>query len=126
MKLEYQVCTLEQAKKLHELGVAQNSLFYYYQDKVPSNPNMYYFGYKQDSMPFQISFSQKGKLSTSNIHAEYSAFTVSELGVMLPPANDLQVESFKTEAECRASMLIELMQRNIITNKQCNQRLTDN
>jgi|HubBroStandDraft_2_1064218.scaffolds.fasta_scaffold16400_5 hypothetical protein len=69
MNLEDQVCSLEYAKKLKELGVKQESYFYYY-------PN---------------SFNKEGYYivcdDTRNIEINdkfISAFTVAELGEMLP------------------------------------------
>lgn len=63
MTLEQQVCSLEMAKKLKELGVKQESLFnYYWQDRQ--------FGGK-----YILRFSRGSK------SREYiSAFTVAELG----------------------------------------------
>jgi hypothetical protein len=66
MKLEDQVCALEYAKKLKELGVKQESLFYWIKEDSP------YIWYNSNNYP---------------IHAEkfyYSAYTVAELGEMLP------------------------------------------
>lgn len=64
MKLEDQVCTLQSAKRLRELGWAQNSLFYW-------------TGRDSDIS----SFSVEMKPYASNV---YSAYTASELGEMLP------------------------------------------
>lgn len=69
MKLEHQVCNLELAKRLKDLGVKQESLFYWVQNLS----------------------SGKIGLITANAPADdhydnyYSAFTVPELGEMLPP-----------------------------------------
>lgn len=62
MKLENQVCSLELAKKLKELGVKQKSLFcWVYQDDIERYELVYMPG-----------------------HHWVSAFTASELGDMLP------------------------------------------
>lgn len=67
--LEQQVTSLELSKKLKELGVKQDSLFYW----TPSNAyNKYYIsdiGYRLTPIPSEN---------------EYSAFTVAELGELLP------------------------------------------
>lgn len=63
MKLENQVCSYEQAKTLKKLGVIQDSLFYH------TNSD------KWGVMP------RKSIDFTGNPH---SAFTVAELGIMLP------------------------------------------
>lgn len=84
MKLENQVCTIEQAKRLMELGVAQDSVFYHYQEKTPTNPNSTYYGWRQDGMFWELSRTGKpSRVSTNRIHKEYSAFTVAELGAMI-------------------------------------------
>jgi len=72
MKLTDQVCSLELAKKLKELGVAQKSYFYWYTDgrntcvetKTDYVRGVYGYGGDKDAV--------------------YSAFTVSELGEFLP------------------------------------------
>lgn len=78
MKLEQQVCSLELAKKLKELGVKQESLYSF-------------------MLPLATGFSSKEKITDGSyilgeikewgiIHLEdyISAFTVAELGEMLP------------------------------------------
>jgi hypothetical protein len=62
MKLEDQVCSLEYAKKLKELGISQESLFCYTND------------YDLEFLPSEI----------RNCNICISAFTVAELGEMLP------------------------------------------
>jgi len=72
MKLEDQVCSLELAKRLKELGVKQESYFYWISDEdenfvVPTGT------YDWGDWPGYEKFEPK-----------YSAFTVAELGEMLP------------------------------------------
>jgi len=64
MKLKDQVCSLELAKKLKKLGVEQESLFNWVNEKLT---------FEQPSKEFKVA-------STS----WYSAFTVAELGEKLP------------------------------------------
>jgi len=78
------VCTRKQSKRLKELGVAQSSLFWHTQDKTPTNPNVHYYGWSQESMPWIIYFGQRSLISTSNIFEEYQAYTSEELGNLLP------------------------------------------
>ncbi len=70
MTLEQQVTSLELSKKLKELGVKQESLFYWYDNKQVggTEQTLVYFG-------------DKGPLHSG---LYYSAFTVAELGGMLP------------------------------------------
>lgn len=66
MKLEQQVCSLELAKKLKELGVKQESLFWW----KPKIEGGHELRYRESGM--------------SVFYEDYSAFTVAELGEMLP------------------------------------------
>ncbi len=131
MKLEDQVCSLELAKRLKELKVKQESLFYY----------------NSKTMKLQKGFTshadEKGLCRWS-----ISAFSVAELGEMLPPYISIKVEqgikyyylycvkldngsweyryqydspfsvdckSFsKTEADTRAKMHIHLIEKGIV------------
>jgi hypothetical protein len=94
MKLSEQVCALEQAKKLYALGVERRSLFYHFHGRIEHEA----FGSEY-----------------------YSAFTVAELGVMLPP---FTYSWMGNEAECRAAQLIYLLENNLVTPAETNQRLT--
>lgn len=68
MKLEQQVCSLELAKKLKELGVKQESLFMW----APSKNG------------YGMEIRLKRKISFERSEFVYSAYTVAELGEMLP------------------------------------------
>lgn len=141
MKLEDQLCNLEQSKKLKELGIIQESVFYYTQFSTPTNPNLALYGWRQEHMPVEIYFRRQGGISGKDVFVEYSAFTVAELGVVLPSGYDTMyntglgwcgydrdgehfLQSFDTEAECRAAMLIEIIKRKEVTIEECNKRLT--
>lgn len=80
MKLENQVTSLEPSKKLKELGVKQESLWWWciYTDK-------WFLAYRED-----------GIADTNN---QVSAFTVAELGEILP--KDLHLD---TPKQCRLYM----------------------
>jgi hypothetical protein len=80
MKLEQQVCSLESAKRLKELGVKQESLFKWvdwldYGNNTKFLPSGSYLAYKDDSIWKRVVIGEGGY---------YSAFTVAELGEMLP------------------------------------------
>jgi hypothetical protein len=68
MKLEHQVCTLEQAKKLHTLGLREKSYFVWHDRKLKNPRGELYI---RDRAEFD---------GTNPI---YSAFSCAELGVML-------------------------------------------
>lgn len=106
MNLEEQVCSLELAKRLKELGVKQESLFYWHNDSGKDYP-----AYGDPSLclcPYD----------------SISAFTVAELGEMLPllcwsskdkkgqwvaldPIDMLKSRQYsQTEADARAKVLV--------------------
>jgi len=115
MSVENQVCSLELAKRLKELGVTQLSLCYWWQ-------------YDKDAWDITINV-----YPTSNSNY-ISAFTVAELGEMLPDwtetakrlkddwvcivmdkNSDNNWNSFDaTEANARAKMLIYLIENGLI------------
>lgn len=66
MKLEEQVCSLDLAKRLKELGIEQESLYYWYKFSDPIGWEI--CGYRKEWIKQQ----------------DVSAFTVAELGEMLP------------------------------------------
>lgn len=80
MKLEQQVISLELAKSLKELGVKQESLFYYIAFENPLNTILSEFEVPDDLWWFKYS----GDKYFGNEDYRISAFTVGELGGMLP------------------------------------------
>lgn len=71
MQMTQQVCSLELAKKLKELGVKQESLFYHFIGAVTGNHDL------------RMGWDSKGDINFTNSQT-YSAFTVAELGELLP------------------------------------------
>ena len=69
MKLEEQVTSLELSKKLKELGIKQNSLFWWSRE------------HQKDLHKITFSYSV---FETADPEPHISAFTVAELGEMLP------------------------------------------
>lgn len=144
MRLTDQVCSLEQARRLHELGINQESQFYFVQENTPTNPNMILYGYPQESIPIILVYGKRSHLSTANVYLEYSAFNVSELGVMLPywycslqmgkggfaccyiPTLGVDFTNQKghvTEAQARAEVLIALIERDIYSSNCVNEEI---
>jgi hypothetical protein len=118
LPIEKQVVGLDLAKKLKELDVKQESVFRWVID---------------DHQRPEI------RLRNSGIHPwdldEYSAFTVAELGEMLPPeyltmrhptgwaaydGDGEYVLQEKTEADARAKMLVYLIENDLIKADQIN------
>jgi hypothetical protein len=135
MKLENQVCSLELAKKLKELGVKQDSLFYWQQG---------YREMKGDVSASIFTLTQEKAESKKGMRC-FSAFTVAELGEMLPAmtfsggsestfgkfrcwrykererasnVNDRDEFYADTEADARAKMLIYLLENALISLKK--------
>lgn len=112
MKLEQQVTSLEISKKLKELGVKQDSYFRWCE--------------RADKMGWYIEKSQQ-------FQEGFSAFTVAELGEMLPEgfasdradgegriywvtdnSSEIQSISAETEADARGKMLIYLLENKLL------------
>lgn len=120
MKLEDQVTSLELSKRLKELGVKQESYFEwsFYMDCMESDCHEKHW----------IVTDKNG----GNIGGRISAFTVAELGEMLPsyfkifPLHSSRVgtesnarficggQEAKTEADARAKMLIYLIENKLV------------
>jgi hypothetical protein len=125
MKLEDQVVSLELAKKLKELGVKQESLFWWNEFDLKD------WEKEQGVEPWSLDYQ------THNIPAyqSFSAYTVAELGEMLPvrittgrrksyimgkqyyfcnlDGRLKHQESANTEADARAQMLVYIIENNL-------------
>lgn len=140
MKIENQCCNLIQAKRLNELGIIQGKSFFFY-DTWKSDKN---------SLSYNLGNAEPGYLDAKSC---FSAFTVAELGVMLPEGytmsettnfdepyrkwicgkvfcdgDDVDYEKCgygSTEAEARAAMLIYFLESNLITASEVNKRLEE-
>ncbi len=127
MKLENQVVSLELSKKLKELGVKQDSLFYWVGMSIRKGKDV------------KVGFALWSKKELDKLIKELgqtqeaiiSAFTVAELGEMLPEevtSNSKRLSyphrffNFKSlpfkmpniEADARAKMLIYLIENKLI------------
>ena len=122
MNIHDQVCSMEYAKRLKELGVKQDSLFYL-------------FDHTSHHYLFCKEYEQYSKHVNLNIDDGYSAFTVAELGMILGKYSDTGIGEDKwvcryfephsdithhsiadTEADARAKMLVFLLENGIIKN----------
>jgi len=111
MKLEDQACSVELAKKLNELGVGQDSEFYWRKYSLAEKPALFQLG------GFKRIGADLAVLSGS-LEYEYSAFSVAELGEMLPKTlptechhtYDLEIRfthlgwEIRYEADCNGSV----------------------
>jgi len=158
MLLKNQVCSRELSKKLKDLKVKQESCFYWYNSErlqlLDIDRNREYFNvilpefrlkYGKDFIygrEYAISDSDLSNFKEANDETEesYSAFTLAELGEMLPENylsgksikdddgsqyncwqfdkvwNIVNYNTFrsKTEADARAKTLISLIENNLI------------
>ena len=134
MKLENQVVSLELAKKLKELGVEQDSLFYWcYEYRLD--------GKKYSDKRADLTYNKYNELTNTISYSKkehISAYTVAELGEMLPlgyyttrlftddnkkeewiaillPNSEYKGTGFRadTEADARAKMLIYLKENKL-------------
>lgn len=133
MKIENQVCTPDQAKRLNELGVAQGLSAFYWETQSAHDETILHYnrhpfgGYKEAQYCF-------------------SAYNVAELGEVLPTAYDTMRttltpskfewlgydndgngcpdgKGYATEAECRAAMLIHLIESSLLSVNEVNERI---
>ena len=80
MKLENQVVSLDLAKRLKELGVRQESLFYFKKEWYDPNPP-----FRQADIRWVLRCSyQEMSGQTVKVDEHIPAYTVAELGEMLP------------------------------------------
>lgn len=100
MNLETQLCTLDQAKALHALGIKQVSLFYYIPWKA-KEWNGTFIGMKCNKGFFHV---LDGEAETFSAGDEvYSAFGVTELGIILPPFFPTMVHDGYKSVHCENS-----------------------
>ena len=121
MKIEDQICTLLQAERLNELGVIQGKSVFYY-DTSPAV-----------KIAYNRSTQNPGYFYSNSC---FSAFTVSELSVMLLEYAETYFSKngtwrigdadadFDTQAEASADRLIYILENDIITVEEVNNRLT--
>lgn len=131
MKIENQVCTKLQGEKLEDLGIDCKPVFCYCLVNGSSD-NSY-----SVLLPTNYDLADIPDLATT---WQAPAFTVAELGVMIdwnfvapymPDNKDSNFychtndDDFKNtnEAQCRADVLIYLLENNLITTKEVNDRL---
>lgn len=130
MDIEKQTTSFELSKELFELGVKQDSMFWWSIDK---SLDMQPVDENKNWIPTCIQYVENGEVDGNNV---YSAFTVAELGEMLKEGlykswrqttglwacsyvllsnNDKEILEYgKTEADARAKMLIYLIKRKLI------------
>lgn len=79
MKLKELVCTLEQSKKLIQIGVANDSLFYWVENQAGEAALMK----REDPDPYD-DFDSEECLGYFDYYLAYQAYTSAELGAFMP------------------------------------------
>lgn len=135
MNLEDQVCSLDSAKRLKELGVKQESLWWWCLPPMNIKTELLFRGIYHMYSPAEGTSFKKSTFGDDTNW--YSAFTIAELGEMLPKVyitwRDTLVgdewwlcddrtkgstdtyQYAKTEADVRAKMLVYLLENKLIT-----------
>lgn len=135
MKLQNQVCNLEQAKKLSELGIVQGKSIFFYDTWMSDKNKLQYNSGHQNGDGYK------------NPESCFSAFTLSELGTMLDSetytqrtgsedskyanwewmndGNETGSGLFATEVEARCEMLITALTNGTQSVETCNSRLVE-
>jgi hypothetical protein len=102
MKLEDQVCSCQLAKRLKELGVKQRSLFYHMTfintSSVQYDKDNEKIG---DDIIHENEWEDYKERSYVKKLKRYSAFTVAELGEMLPKKIDSEYKNYPYELNCK-------------------------
>jgi hypothetical protein len=142
MKIENQVCTLEQAKKLNKLGIAQGvSVFFHNigEGKVQMNDHPFGAYFNAEYCFSAFSVAELGEMlptSSDNLLMYWSAYNdhqgnwMCDLynlekwdGLSMPPA--VHNEEGETEAEARAAMLIWILETGEMSAEEVNSRIPE-
>jgi len=137
MELKNQVCSLELAKRLKELGIPQISQFVWLEDQsahdTTTGESVIRLYWKTDTSAVNEGGGDISQQDFSLLK-KWSAFTVAELGELIPrkverPGGNTtdgtynfytgkEVVEADTEADARAKMLIYLIENKLITPTQ--------
>lgn len=129
MKLEDQVCSIELGKRFKELGVQQDSLFYYIETSYRASDTARDRHHNQHRK--KLIYKPGGWSEKETPPSKFwSIYTVAELGEMLSKESNsvmfannkwasvieqlLQLTLSRTEADARAKMLIYLLENKLI------------
>lgn len=117
MKLEDQICTLDQARRLHELGIKGPSLYsLWFPQETFSAFTVAELGVMLSEVPGHYAFT---------VCIEPTKWVCRCQEKSEPPGTDrLKWFDYQhTEAQARAALLIYLLENKIITAEEANQRL---
>lgn len=130
MKIQDQVCTLEQSKRLKEFGIKQDAIWFWTypvkEKMISTRKGIIHYTTCEDIL--------RDNDGDEFDHEVAAAFTVAELGVMIGNAQysvsyrfdniwfwhaEINTEpfgAFKTEAEAKAAILIHLLEQELAIN----------
>jgi len=136
MDIANQICSLEQAKKLSELGITAPAFFIWveYLDEAVNQWQTKVLAQFQE---------QPDDIKYALADSRYNAYSGTEVGVMLPAFPNYNWETYyhesdkqwrvqimgrefgavPTEAIGRTMILIYMLENDIVTAEECNQRL---
>jgi hypothetical protein len=115
MKLEDQVCSLENSKKLDELGVKVESYFTWLSDPIRGD-RVQMRGLMADSVSPAYTVAELGEM----LPDEIAGYRENNLWVSECPDSDFLYKESKTEADARALMLIWLIENKHVDAKELN------
>lgn len=129
MKIEEQVCTLEQAKRLMELGITAPAFFCWKYDYTPpivisgrfKNTGQKHFGFNERPPAYTV--AELGEMLPENNGIDYvysykveNAFGMGKTPWFInPPFSEIEKQNLFTEAQARAALLIHLLESNLLT-----------
>lgn len=145
MKIEHMICTIEQSRILKSLKIKQKSAFYFTSDgEIMAKTTLGYASLGCEQPSGAPDYWDEGDDPDGGESEYCSAFNVAELGIMLPAGyssgqhpkyigrwvgwspieETIYPVSFQdTEAQLRAAILIDLIERKIIIAKDVNKKL---
>lgn len=132
MKIENQCCTLEQAKKLKELGVVQRRSGFIWVGNGRKNWLEFHQG--QNGLAVAYNVAELGVMLPDSLPIEDGNnwswyhrhnWKGESVGYSAYGAKSIEQAWFTTEAEARAAMLIHLLETGKITAEQVNNRLSN-
>lgn len=99
MKIENQVCNPELAKRLSELGVKQDVEYYWRKYSLAEKPELYNLG-ELKRMGADLA------VLSGSLEYEYAAFTVAELGEMLPDSITIELSGRSKKYEISLDLVV--------------------
>lgn len=130
MKLEQQVCSLGLAKRLKELGVRQESVFYWNEYQVSKDPKKWKYhlqpDFREKRSTSAFTVAELGEMVIKDSNVEWNLYCSPKTGKWIiysagTPgyhAPDLPQFVSDTEADARAKMLIHLIEKGILNPKE--------